>query len=125
MGPDLGGDQRGQSELHAAAGQARKQQLRGTGRRAGCEVIPVCNKIGAESNSKNLSRRSVSGRDLSNVTCCCVQFENESAWLLRSWCQLIIGMVLIIGTPGPIDRLRRPEAAFLVFVEISVVQINQ
>ena len=26
---------------------ARKQQLRGTGCRAGCEVIPLCNTIGA------------------------------------------------------------------------------
>jgi len=33
---------------------APNQRLRGTGELSWCEVIPLCNNFGAESNSKNL-----------------------------------------------------------------------
>ena len=55
----------------------------GLANRAGCEVVPVCNKIGTESNSKNLSERSAGGRDLSNVMCCRVRLVNTSVKFLR------------------------------------------
>jgi hypothetical protein len=48
MGSDFGGDQRGQIELHAAAGLARKQQLGGNLlTELVRQVIPLCNRSGA------------------------------------------------------------------------------
>jgi hypothetical protein len=47
VGSDFGGDQRGQIELHAAAGLARKQQLSGNPRTELVrQVIPLCNRSG-------------------------------------------------------------------------------
>jgi hypothetical protein len=50
----FGGDQRGQIELRAAAGLARKQQLSGNLlTELVRQVIPLCNRAVEESNAKN------------------------------------------------------------------------
>jgi len=55
VGSDFGGDQRGQSELHAAAGLARKQQLSGNRlTELVRQVIPLCNSTAAKVQRKKM-----------------------------------------------------------------------
>ena len=63
----FGGERQGQEIDAANTAGIQSETSLGYGVSAGCEVIPLCNKIGAESNSKNLSGSSGRDRDFCNV----------------------------------------------------------